>query len=44
MSPQVYFFDVFYMRLFDRSSSFKDFFQGDMKKKGKVRVGAFQMR
>jgi hypothetical protein len=41
MSPQVYFFDVFYMRLFDRSSSFKDFFQGDMKKKGKVRVDTF---
>lgn len=33
---QVYFFDVFYLRLFDRSSLFEEFFQGDMKKKGKV--------
>jgi hypothetical protein len=37
----VYFFDVFYSRLFDRSSLFKDFFKGDMKKKGKVRRTCF---
>lgn len=41
---QVYFFDVFYSRLFDRSSLFKDFFKGDMKKKGKVRRTCFCSR
>lgn len=44
VGTQVYFYDEFYKRLFDRSEAFNSFFSGDMKKKGMVRLDSMGRR